>query len=101
MGVGQQYAAMREKVEARCRAVGRDPREVTLVAVSKTVGTDRVEEAVIAGAKHFDLPETYVTGLNRFLTKLTLDLKNLNQDANAPLPPGPVKGVRPRALAPK
>ena len=58
-------------------------------------------EAVIAGAKHFDLPETYVTGLNRFLTKPKLDLKGLNQDANAPLPPGPVKGVRPRALAPK
>ena len=58
-------------------------------------------ETVIAGAKHFGLPETYVTGLNRFLTKPNLDLKGLNPDANAPLPPGPVKGVRPRALAPK
>ena len=58
-------------------------------------------EAVIAGAKHYGLPETYTASLNRFLTKPTLDLKGLNQDASAPLPPGPVKGVRPRALAPK
>jgi len=58
-------------------------------------------ETVIAGAKHFGLPETYVTSLNRFLTKPNLDLKPLNQDASEPLPPGPVKGVRPRALAPK
>jgi len=26
-------------------------------------------ETVIAGAKHFDLPETYITNLNRFLTE--------------------------------
>ncbi len=58
-------------------------------------------ETVIAGAKHFGLPETYVAGLNRFLTKPNRDLKPLNQDMNQPLPPGPVKGVRPRALAPK
>jgi hypothetical protein len=38
-------------------------------------------ETVIAGAKHFGLPETYIAGLNRFLTKPTLDLKSLNQDA--------------------
>ena len=53
MGVGLQYAAMREEVEACCRAVGRDPGDVTLVAVSKTVGTEKVEEAIIAGAKDF------------------------------------------------
>ncbi|WP_082617401.1 gamma-glutamylcyclotransferase family protein [Bosea sp. Root670] len=58
-------------------------------------------ESVISGAKHYGLPETYIADLNRFLTKPTLDLKGMNQDANAPLPPGPVKGVRPRALAPK
>lgn len=58
-------------------------------------------ETVIAGAKHFGLPETYIAGLNRFLMKPNLDVKSLNQDASAPLPPGPVKGVRPRALAPK
>lgn len=58
-------------------------------------------ETVIAGAESFGLPATYISSLNRFLTKPNLDLKSLNQDASAPLPPGPVKGVRPRALAPK
>ncbi|MGY6250398.1 gamma-glutamylcyclotransferase family protein [Bosea thiooxidans] len=58
-------------------------------------------ETVILGAKYFRLPEAYVADLNRFLTKPNLDMKSLNQDANAPLPPGPVRGVRPRALAPE
>lgn len=57
-------------------------------------------ETVIAGAKHFALPETYVAGLNRFLTNPNLNLKPLNRDVNEPLPPGPVPGVRPRATAP-
>lgn len=58
-------------------------------------------ETVIAGAKHWGLPETYVAGLNRFLMKLNLDLKSASPDPGEPLPPGPVKGVRPRSLAPK
>ena len=58
-------------------------------------------EAVVAGAKHFGLPEAYIAGLNRFLTRPSLDPKNVDRDADAPLPPGLVKGVRPRALAPK
>ena len=57
-------------------------------------------ETVIAAAKHWALPESYVAGLNRFLSKPTLDLKTMAQDASE-LPPGPVAGVRPRALAPK
>lgn len=58
-------------------------------------------ETVILGAKHFGLPETYVAGLNRFLTKPSFDLKSLKQEECAPLPPGPVKGVRARAAAPE
>ncbi|MCO5093435.1 gamma-glutamylcyclotransferase family protein [Bosea sp. (in: a-proteobacteria)] len=53
-------------------------------------------ETVIAGAKHFGLPEAYIAGLNRFQNRPAPD-----RDATAPLPPGPVKGVRPRAQAPK
>ncbi|KPF63471.1 gamma-glutamyl cyclotransferase [Bosea sp. AAP35] len=57
-------------------------------------------ETVIASAKHWALPESYVAGLNRFLKHPTLDVKALIPRATD-LPPGPVKGVRPRALAPK
>ena len=57
-------------------------------------------ETVIASAKHWALPESYVAGLNRFLSKPTLDAKTLSPP-DSDLPPGPVPGVRPRALAPK
>ena len=57
-------------------------------------------ETVIEGAKHWGLPESYVAGLNRFLSKPNLDVKSHNQSAGE-LPPGPVEGVRPRALAPR
>ncbi|SFJ81056.1 AIG2-like family protein [Bosea sp. OK403] len=58
-------------------------------------------EDVIASAKHWALPEAYIAGMNRFLSKPNLDVKTLNQDLKETLPPGPVAGVRPRALAPK
>lgn len=78
-------------------------RALLYIGRSGTVGKPRpgYMEQVVAAAKEQALPEAYITSLNRFLTKPTLDLKSLNQDAIEPLPPGPVKGVRPRALAPK
>ena len=78
-------------------------RALVYIGRSGTVGKPRpgYMEQVIAAAKDQALPEAYIASLNRFLTKPTLDLKSLNQDAIDPLPPGPVKGVRPRALAPK
>lgn len=53
MGRAQQYQAVRDEVAARCRAVGRDPRDVKVVAVSKTVGVDEVAQVVEAGAHDF------------------------------------------------
>ncbi len=47
------YRAARDEVlariEAACARVGRDPADVTLVAVSKTVPADRLRDAVAAG----------------------------------------------------
>jgi len=57
-------------------------------------------ETVIASAKHWALPEAYVAGLNRFLSKPNWDVTSFNPHGSE-LPPGPVNGVRPRALAPK
>ena len=56
-------------------------------------------ETVIAAAKDWALPEAYIASLNRFLNGSALDPKAA--PAKEELPAGPVKGVRPRALAPK
>ena len=44
---------MRDRIAAAARRSGRDPSEVTLVAVSKTFGADRVREAWHAGQRDF------------------------------------------------
>ncbi len=43
------HAAVRARIEAACARAGRDPAEVTLVAVSKTVDPARIRLAVAAG----------------------------------------------------
>ena len=47
------YAKVHEKVVRECQAAGRNPEEVTLLAVSKTVDVDQVELAMQAGATAF------------------------------------------------
>ena len=49
---------MMERIEKAARKAGRDPEEIKLVAVSKTVETDRVKEAIEAGVTI--LGENYV-----------------------------------------
>lgn len=53
MSIDRQYRQVVAEVEEVCRACGRDPREVRLIAVSKTVGVERVAEAIGAGALDF------------------------------------------------
>ena len=53
MGIAERYAHVRAEVDAVCRQVGRDPREVKLLAVSKTVDVPAVAEAIAAGAQAF------------------------------------------------
>ena len=65
MGIQEQYKALQEEVGKVCESCGRDPRDVMLVAVSKTVGADEIVEASQAGALDFgenrpdDLLEKY------------------------------------------
>ncbi len=47
------YNKILEEIAACCLTAGRDPREVRLVAVSKTVGLPDINEAVLAGAHDF------------------------------------------------
>ncbi len=50
--IAENLKSVREKIEAACLRVGRNPAEVTLVAVTKTVSAERINEAIEAGATH-------------------------------------------------
>src|SRR5688572_29768982 len=56
--IADNLQVVRTRIEAAARAAGRDPRGVTLLAVSKTHGAERVREAAAAGQKAFG--ENYV-----------------------------------------
>jgi len=53
MTTRERYKGVRAEVDEACRKVGRAPEEVTLVAVSKTVGPDDVALAIEGGATDF------------------------------------------------
>ena len=53
MSTAIRYMKVHEKVVRECEAAGRNPEEVTLLAVSKTVDVDQVELAMQAGATAF------------------------------------------------
>ncbi len=44
---------VRERVQSKCRDAGRDPADVTLIAVSKTHGASAIDAALRAGQRHF------------------------------------------------
>ncbi|MDE2247335.1 MAG: YggS family pyridoxal phosphate-dependent enzyme [Pseudomonadota bacterium] len=48
-----QWAQVRDRVDAACRAAGRDPAEVDILPVSKTFGVDLVRAAVGLGLHRF------------------------------------------------
>lgn len=49
----QRRAELQERIEDAARRVGRDPSDITLVAVSKTVGDGEVEQAYQIGYREF------------------------------------------------
>ncbi|WP_436148431.1 gamma-glutamylcyclotransferase family protein [Bosea sp. LjRoot90] len=57
-------------------------------------------ESIITSARSWDLPETYLAGMNRFLSKPIQEDKPSTRELSEPLPAGPVAGVRPRAATP-
>ena len=57
-GIAGRLQEIRRRIEAAARRAGRDPAEVTLVGVSKTVPAERIEEAIGAGL--LDLGENRV-----------------------------------------
>jgi pyridoxal phosphate enzyme (YggS family) len=53
MSIAENIARVRERISAAAARVGRDPRSITLMAVSKTVDAGRVLEALQAGVLVF------------------------------------------------
>lgn len=53
MSTATRYKHVRSEVEKVCKEVGRNPEEVLLLAVSKTVDVDQVQLAIDAGATAF------------------------------------------------
>ena len=51
--VAERASQVRDRIEAACRAAGRDPAEVRLMAVTKTHGLDVLEQAYAAGLRLF------------------------------------------------
>lgn len=49
MAIKKNLERIKEKIRVKSELVGRDPQEITLVAVTKTVEADRIEEAIAAG----------------------------------------------------
>ena len=57
---------MRRRIAGAAKAAGRDPASITLVAVSKTHGADRVRELLAAGQRVFGDPAA-LAALNRLV----------------------------------
>ena len=53
MGVAENLAAVRGRIDEACLAAGRDPGEVRLLPVSKTQGPEVIAEAYAAGVRVF------------------------------------------------
>lgn len=68
MGIAENYKKMRQQVEETCKKCGRDPKEVTLLAVSKTTDVLGVDAARVAGAEDFgeNRPDQLVSKFGAF-----------------------------------
>lgn len=53
MSIAANYAEVKQRMEAACVRAGRDPKEVTLIAVSKTKPVCMLQEAYEAGSRDF------------------------------------------------
>ena len=56
--IAENVKNIQENIKTACIAAGRSPESVTLIAVSKTFGYDRIQEVLHAGV--FDIGENYV-----------------------------------------
>jgi len=72
LSIKENIDSIMKKIDTACKKTGRNPKDITLLAVSKTVESDRAKEAVEAGIKN--LGENKV----QELVKKYEELKNIN-----------------------
>jgi len=89
-GIAERLAQVRERMEAACARVGRQPASVTLVAVSKLKPAALIREAYAAGQRDFG--ENYAQELRDKAAELA-DLEELRWHAIGPLQTNKVKYV--------
>ena len=53
MSIAENVAEVRERISAAARRAGRDPKQITLMGVSKTFPPERIREAYDAGLRIF------------------------------------------------
>ena len=94
-GIAERLAAVRGRIAQACAAAGRDPAEVTLVAVSKTHSADAIRAAYAAG--HRDFGENYAQELRDKMRELA-DLPDLRWHAIGHLQANKAKYVAGKAL---
>ncbi len=70
--VKENYLKVIEKIEKAAQRVGRNPDDIKLVAVSKTVDTQRIREAIEAGVKI--LGENYVQEAQKKIEEIGKDV---------------------------
>ena len=51
MTIAEEYRTLQEEIARTCRRAGRDPSEITLIAVTKTVPVERIREAWECGVR--------------------------------------------------
>ncbi|MGN0361957.1 MAG: YggS family pyridoxal phosphate-dependent enzyme [Bilifractor sp.] len=69
----ENYRSVQEKINEACARSGRDPKEVTLVAVSKTKPEENITELYNAGVRDFG--ENYIQELRRKHEDLPQDIR--------------------------
>ena len=69
MSTASRYQHLRSELDEECNKAGRNPQEVLLLAVSKTVDLDQVALAIEAGRQHLAkiAPMNYCVNLLPFL----------------------------------
>lgn len=67
------FEQVRKKISAAALRAGRDPAEVTLLAVSKRVSVDRIREAIAAG--QFFFGENYLQEARQKISAIETDLQ--------------------------
>lgn len=68
MNIQENYYAIQNTIQTTCKRVGRNPKEINIIAVTKYVSVQRAKEALEAGVRH--LGENRDDGLNEKVKEL-------------------------------